>query len=356
MALRRAICTGWGRCSYSTASSKSRALVFEHHGRPSQTLRLVTEHSVGEPGKNEALIRMVAAPVSETDLDSVLGAGPQDRAAFPRVGGSEGVGVVEKVGSGCSLAVGDHVVPTVSGLGTWRNRLVVSGDSVIPVDKAVPVDYAAAMGSAPCTALRLLNDFENLQQGDVVIQTGANSQVGQTVVQLAHMRGLKTINIIRDRDAAEQADTIERMKYYGGYLVVPESYVRTAEFRKMIADLPAPKLALNGTCGIAATEMARLVGRGGTMVTYGNSSRTHLQLPARVFLHNDLRLRGFNLAQWVAEHSKEEVRDMVKEVSDLVVAEKVRFWIETHRLTDWEEALQAADSQGNRKVVLHLDK
>lgn len=146
---------------------------------------------------------------------------------------------------------------------------------VIP-SKTIQPEYAATLSLAPSTALRLLNDFEKLQKGDVIIQNVANSQVGQTVVQLANLRGIRTINIIRPRFfpvflrafsiffqiflfRADQPDTVERIKAYGGFIVVDENYLRSFEFRRLISDLPKPKLALNGAGGITATEMARLL-------------------------------------------------------------------------------------------------
>jgi len=36
-------------------------------------------------------------------------------------------------------------------------------------------------------------------KGDVIIQNGANSAVGQSVIQIAKAWGIKTINVIRDR-------------------------------------------------------------------------------------------------------------------------------------------------------------
>jgi hypothetical protein len=45
----------------------------------------------------------------------------------------------------------------------------------------------------------MLKDFIHLQPGDWVIQNGANSAVGQAVIQIAAAQGLKTINLIRDR-------------------------------------------------------------------------------------------------------------------------------------------------------------
>lgn len=42
----------------------------------------------------------------------------------------------------------------------------------------IKAEYAATIGVNPCTAFRLLRDFETLRKGDTVIQNGANSQVG----------------------------------------------------------------------------------------------------------------------------------------------------------------------------------
>jgi len=45
----------------------------------------------------------------------------------------------------------------------------------------------------------MLLDFVKLNEGDWVVQNGANSGVGQNVIQLAKIRGYKTVNVIRDR-------------------------------------------------------------------------------------------------------------------------------------------------------------
>ena len=43
----------------------------------------------------------------------------------------------------------------------------------------------------------MLRDFEKLKPGDVIIQNGANSMVGLSVIQMAREMGVKTINIVR---------------------------------------------------------------------------------------------------------------------------------------------------------------
>lgn len=51
----------------------------------------------------------------------------------------------------------------------------------------------------PCTAYRMLKDFIPLKTGDTVIQNGSNSAVGQMVVQLCKIWGIKSVNIVRNR-------------------------------------------------------------------------------------------------------------------------------------------------------------
>ena len=48
------------------------------------------------------------------------------------------------------------------------------------------------MRTNPGTAFRMLKDFVDLQEGDMVIQNGANSAVGRAVIEIAKVLKLKT--------------------------------------------------------------------------------------------------------------------------------------------------------------------
>jgi mitochondrial enoyl-[acyl-carrier protein] reductase / trans-2-enoyl-CoA reductase len=50
----------------------------------------------------------------------------------------------------------------------------------------------------------MLEEFTALEEGDVVVQNGANSAVGRAVIEVARSRGIKTVNIIRDRPDLEK--------------------------------------------------------------------------------------------------------------------------------------------------------
>ena len=117
---------------------------------------------------------------------------------MPAFGGNEGVAVVQAVGSSVkNIKVGDWVLPDKAASGTWRQVARYSADEVVRVPNDVPVPYAASLAVNPASAYRMLRDYVQLKPGDWIIQNGANSMVGLSVIQMAKEMGVHTINICR---------------------------------------------------------------------------------------------------------------------------------------------------------------
>ncbi|KAF9598470.1 hypothetical protein IFM89_027904 [Coptis chinensis] len=122
------------------------------------------------------------------------------RPEVPAVGGYEGVGEVQSVGSSVrGLSPGDWVIPSPPSFGTWQTYIVKEENVWHKINKDIPIEYAATVTVNPLTALRMLEDFVKLNSGDSIVQNGATSIVGQCVIQLANIHGIHNINIIRDR-------------------------------------------------------------------------------------------------------------------------------------------------------------
>ncbi|KAG5578577.1 hypothetical protein H5410_058711 [Solanum commersonii] len=179
---------------YSAAiSPPSKAVVYDQHGSPDVVTR-VTELPPVEINDNDVCVRMLAAPINPSDINRIEGVYPV-RPPLPAVGGYEGVGEVHAIGSavkGLSREIGlslPHLLQTyvVKEQSVWQK-----------VDKSTPMEYAATVIVNPLTALRMLEDFIALKSGDTIVQNGATSIVGQCVIQLARLRGIHSINIIRD--------------------------------------------------------------------------------------------------------------------------------------------------------------
>lgn len=342
---------GCGRRGFATLPSKAKVLRYHAHGQPDKVLKMETEALPKELGPEEVLVGFLAASINPADINMVEGSypiGPK----IPAVGGSEGVAEVLAVGSQVkNVAVNDWVIPAKPGFGTWRTHAVAPQSALLKVQKNIKPEYASTIAVNPCTALRLLTDFVDLKSGDVIIQNGANSAVGQAVLQMAALRGIKSINVIRDRP--NLGDTVDRMKAYGAYIVVTEDTLGTPSFHRLISDIPKPKLALNCVGGTSATEIARSLDRGGVHVTYGGMSRKPVQIPTSLFIFRNIQLRGFWLSRWVEEHSTEERMAMINTCWDLVKSKQLRSWMERYPFEDFGAALQrTTEAQRDRKAVL----
>jgi trans-2-enoyl-CoA reductase len=85
---------------------------------------------------------------------------------------------------------------------------------------------------------------------------------------------------------------------YGGYAVIPDHMLGTPEYRRLVSDLPAPRLALNCIGGPTATEMARTLDKDGVFVTYGGMSKKPVQVPTSLFIFKNITFKGMHGASF----------------------------------------------------------
>uniref|UniRef100_A0A663LQ12 Enoyl-[acyl-carrier-protein] reductase, mitochondrial n=1 Tax=Athene cunicularia TaxID=194338 RepID=A0A663LQ12_ATHCN len=269
---------------------------------------------VAELGDSDVHVKMLAAPINPADINMIQGT-YAIISTLPAVGGNEGVGEVLEVGRRVTaLKPGDRVIPAVTGLGTWRTRGVFPEETLLKVPGDIPVLSAATLSVNPCTAYRMLVDFETLAPGDSVIQNAANSGVGQAVIQIAKASGIKTINVLRDRP--DLPKLVERLMALGADHVITEEMLRKPEMKDIFKSIPKPRLALNCVGGKSTTEMLRHLKEQGaslppsTAVTLGGTRRSHWVLlslsPQSAFIFRDVRLRGFWMTQWKKDHAEDQ--------------------------------------------------
>ncbi|NXL53804.1 MECR protein, partial [Podilymbus podiceps] len=259
---------------------------------------------VAELGDSDVHVKMLAAPVNPADINMIQGT-YAILSPLPAVGGNEGVGEVLEVGRRVTaLKPGDWVIPAGAGLGTWRTQGVFPAELLLKVPSDMPVLCAATLSVNPCTAYRMLADFETLVPGDSVIQNAANSGVGQAVIQIAKASGIKTINVVRDRP--DLPKLVERLMALGADHVITEEMLRKPEMKDIFKNIPKPRLALNCVGGKSTTEMMRHLQPGGTMVTYGGMAKQPVMVPVSAFIFRDVRLRGFWMTQWRKDHAQDQ--------------------------------------------------
>lgn len=220
---------------------KMTAAVMYEQGLPqpfSRSLPFQIENvDIEGPGPGEVLVEVRAAGLCHSDLSVVKGLRKRQ---LPVVGGHEAAGVVRELGAGVEgLSIGDHVVMTlVSGCGTCpscradrpalcaavtlprtkgllangQRRLSINGNpvyhysgisgfaqyavtmpnSLVKIDKAVPLDVAALFGCAVVTGAGSVFNTAKVGAGEAVAIIGLGG-IGLNAVMAARVAGARQI-------------------------------------------------------------------------------------------------------------------------------------------------------------------
>lgn len=238
-------------------------LVLTQFGSPLESVVLMDD-SDPVPGAGEVLVRIEAAAINPSDLLLIEGrylARPQPPAPV----GAEGVGFVEAAGDGVDNGiVGKRVIvlPTYA-YGTWSQKLVVAHADVVEVPRTADRLQLGMLSINPVTAHLLLGSVADLEIGDWVGQTAANSAVGRLVVALAKRRGWKTLNIVRREEAAEE------IRRAGGDVVLVNGPDLDTDIARELGD-DRLSLVLDPLGGPVAPHLIAALKFGGSVVTYGS--------------------------------------------------------------------------------------
>nr|XP_053652137.1 enoyl-[acyl-carrier-protein] reductase, mitochondrial-like [Cherax quadricarinatus] len=282
----------------SQFSGGGTSLIYEEYGDPLKVVKQIDTVIPQQLKDDQVLIRMLAAPVNPADINTIQGVYPV-KTKPPCVPGNEGVGEILDVGNKVrsELQPGDYVIPRSTAFGTWRTHALATPSELIKIPSDIDLATAATIAVNPGTAYRMLKDFVPLTSGDTVIQNGANSAVGQAVIQIAAALGLKTVNVVRDRPSINELKQF--LTKLGATVVLTESELRKSE---EIKALPPPSLALNCVGGRSSTELLRQLAPEGVMVTYGGMSRQPIAVPTGALIFTDVKLFGFWMTRWNSNH------------------------------------------------------
>jgi len=270
-------------------SKSLKAAIYETHGNPADVLRVV-DQPWPEPGPDEAVVKMGAAPINPADLNAIEGKYPV-RPTLPATPGMEGAGVIAELGSAVrNLAIGTRVL-LPHGLGTWREACAVAAEKLVSVPEEIDPIQAAMLKVNPITAWRMLHDFVSLQQGDWVVQNAANSSAGRCAIQIAHELGYQTVNIVR------RSELVEELRALGGDVVLLDGENLREEVAAATGRAPI-RLALNAVGGESAVRMAKTLAPEATIVTYGAMSLEPMCIPNGMLIFKNLRFTGFWVNKW----------------------------------------------------------
>jgi len=331
----------------------SHRLAYASYGEPSDVIRKEGLH-IDKVEPEEILVKMVASPVNPADINTIQGTYPIKPKSLPAVPGNEGVGIVVKVGDGPNpfkFTPGQWVIPEHPGVGTWQGYAVGKNEDFLPIPE-MDLACAATISVNPPTAYRMLKDYENLNPGDVVVQNGGNSAVGQAVIQFCRVFGLKSVSIVRNRENFSQLK--DRLLALGDSNT---SIITEEELRTFVGKSVQAQLALNCAGGKSATDILRVLEPGRTHVTYGGMSRQPVIVPTSHLIFNDIKLRGFWMSRWSKNNSIESRLEMFNIIGKL--CKEGKFTAPAHKmlpLAKYREALENAMKGFNEtKYIITFD-
>eukprot|EP00922_Rhytidocystis_sp_ex-Travisia-forbesii_P017584 GHVS01026202.1.p1 GENE.GHVS01026202.1~~GHVS01026202.1.p1 ORF type:complete len:833 (-),score=133.99 GHVS01026202.1:274-2772(-) len=260
--------------------------------------------------------------------------------------GSEGIAVVVGVGPGVKEAKeGDWVMPLRDNLGTWQTAAIWRERDLLKIPPQIlPREYAA-VAKELFLAYHLLQEFAgDLQPGDAILINAANSLVGQTVVQLSKLLGLRAIAIIRRHPQFERV--AEHLQDLGANRVYAEDEgVRTRLLRDHAA---LPRVAFDCVLGSGSTtQLVHALQEGGRLVVFGGLSGHPLNVPWHLFVSHDVKIRSFYLAKWLEKASNQQLMlNALENIGKLLEAKKLIVGTQEVPLERYELALASIRTSG----------
>jgi NADPH:quinone reductase-like Zn-dependent oxidoreductase len=156
----------------------------------------------------------------------------------------------------------------------------------------------------------VLNRYVSLMPGDWIGQTAANSAMGQYIIALAKLAGVKTLNVVRREEAAQQ------VRQWGGDLVVLQGDNLSRDVEEAL-DGKQLSLVLDTVGGAPVGELAKSLKTGGSIVVYGIQGERFPVLSLD-FVFRGLSLHGFWLGNWIRNAPRTEIQEIYQRLGGLV--------------------------------------
>ncbi len=215
----------------------------------------------------------------------------------------------------------------------------------IPTPVADPLQLAM-IGINPATAYLLLNRYVSLMPGDWIGQTAANAAMGQYIIALAKLAGVKTLNVVRREESAEQ------VRQWGGDRVVLQGGNLHKDIEEAL-DGKKLSLVLDAVGGAPVGELAKSLKPGGSIVVYGLQSGQFPAMPPKEFIYRGLSLHGFWLINWIRNAPRTEIEEIYQKLGDLVADGSLSAAVEhVYPLDQFKEAFkQSLKSNRSGKIL-----
>jgi NADPH2:quinone reductase len=158
----------------------------------------------------QALVRMIAAPITPLDVLCASGTSYWGQPQLPYVPGVQGVGEILE---GDSLSAGSLIwFPTTAGItpgdGSMAELVSIDEMSIVALPPGLSPVAAASLGLSAVAALSALTIAGRLIAGECVVVLGAGGAVGQSALQLArHLGARRVVGVVHTSASRRRAES-----------------------------------------------------------------------------------------------------------------------------------------------------
>lgn len=329
-----------------------KAVVFDRFGEPDQVLS-VRDVPTPEPGPGEVRVRMIASPVNPSDLLVVRGLyGVLPK--LPATPGFEGVGIVDKVGSGLLgwLVKGKRVTVINSAGGNWAEYAVIPARQARPVASDIPDEQVASFFVNPATVLAMVRHVLQVPKGEWLLQTAAGSELGRMVIRLAKHDGIKTLNVVRRHEAMSE------LKELGADAVICSADGPIPEQVRAITGTEGVRYAIDPVGGDTGTGAFDSLMSDGRLLLYGTLTGEPVRIDSRKMIAGRRVVEGFWLGHWMRSRNIPQSLSMFREIAKLmreeVLTTRIGPSFPIERILDAAKAAEVPGRDG--KVLLALGR
>lgn len=319
-------------------------VLIDRYGTPWDVARCGEVPDVGEPAADEVVFDVLAFPINPADMWFCKGS-YRLKPPLPATPGAECVGRVTAVGPDVKhVKTGDLVINLQRE--NWTQKRRVKGDDAIPLPAGIDLRQAAMVRINPPTARLMLSDFVDLAAGEWVIQNVANSAVGRLLIVQAHQRGLRTVNVVR------RAELADELKALGADVVLVDGD-DLAERVAGATGKAAIRLGVEAIGGAATGRLVDCVATDGTVVHYGSMSGEDPKVARSNFIYRGVKLTGFMLGRGLARRDAAKIREIYAELAGQVMAGTLYAPVDTvYPIEKIKDALAHADRGGRNGKIL----
>jgi len=255
---------------------KYKSIVVTARGGP-EVLRVV-ENDLRAPAAGKARIKILAAPVCAPDVSARYGQSPFIPKP-PFTPGYAFIGAVDAVGeSVTNVAIGDRVA-ALTAYGAYAEYIFWDAEQLISVPETLNPAEAAPLILNYIVAYHVMHRWAKVESRDKVLIIGASGGIGTAFLELGKLANLKMYGI-----ASKSKHYI--LETYGA---IPIDY-HEQDFVQVIqkAEPNGLDAVFEGMAGDYFKRGFSVLGRGGTLVGYGNpmSLTGMFQILGRVALYH----------------------------------------------------------------------